>query len=261
MRRSELSDDLATWTVPGGRTKNHRVHVVPLPPLARDIIKPVDAHGDLVFTTNGRTSVSGFSKMKSRLDAKLKIAPWRIHDLRRTAATGMAEIGVAPHIVEAVPQSRSAVPRPVSLERTTGRHTSRRRRPRSSDGPITSRGSSRGNGQDRRYSSREEADVTRKYRIDYEALTRELPLSRSALEGSCVWNEGDAICRRGGRPATSESGWMRRDWANHESISWPDGKSADLEAEPAEDREATLRLAVQPRPRDHRPPSTVTSSR
>jgi integrase len=40
--------------------------------------------------------------MKRRLDIAMKIPPWRLHDLRRTAATGMAEIGVAPHIVEAV---------------------------------------------------------------------------------------------------------------------------------------------------------------
>ena len=101
MRRTELSEDLATWTIPGQRTKNHLVHVVPLPPMARNIIRSIDQHGDLVFTTNGRTSVSGFSKMKKRLDAKLKFAPWIIHDLRRTAATGMADIGIPPHIVEA----------------------------------------------------------------------------------------------------------------------------------------------------------------
>ena len=101
MRRSELSEDLATWTIPGNRTKNHRVHIVPLPPMTRDIVRGIDPHGDLIFTTNGKTPVSGFSKFKKRIDAKLKIAPWVIHDLRRTAATHMAEIGIAPHIVEA----------------------------------------------------------------------------------------------------------------------------------------------------------------
>ena len=43
----------------------------------------------------------GKSKIKKRLDAAVKTAPWRLHDLRRTCATGMAEIGVAPHVVEA----------------------------------------------------------------------------------------------------------------------------------------------------------------
>ena len=55
MRRSELSEDLATLTIPGQRTKNHRVHVVPLPPIARDVIRGIDPHGDLVFTTTGST--------------------------------------------------------------------------------------------------------------------------------------------------------------------------------------------------------------
>lgn len=77
MGRSELSDDLTKWTIPSARTKNKREHVVPLSPLARE-------------------------QVKDRLDARMKIPDWRFHDLRRTAATGMSEIGVPPHIVEAV---------------------------------------------------------------------------------------------------------------------------------------------------------------
>jgi integrase len=47
--------------------------------------------------------LSGWSKLKRRLDATMGggVPPWRLHDLRRTAATGMAEIGVLPHTVEA----------------------------------------------------------------------------------------------------------------------------------------------------------------
>ncbi|MHC2367451.1 integrase [Bradyrhizobium diazoefficiens] len=112
MRRSELSADGKMWTIPGERTKNHRTHDVPLSDLARQILSEVKSEGDLIFTTNGKTPISGWSKMKKRLDsamlhlsdAKLphKIKPiWRLHDLRRTSATGMAEIGILPHIVEA----------------------------------------------------------------------------------------------------------------------------------------------------------------
>jgi len=101
MRRAELSDDGATWTIPGARTKNKKTHVVPLSPLAREIISNVPGQADLIFTTTGTTPVSGWSKIKTRLDDAMKIPPWRLHDLRRTCATGMAEIGVAPHIVEA----------------------------------------------------------------------------------------------------------------------------------------------------------------
>ena len=103
LRWHELSEDGATWTIPSTRTKNWREHIVPLPSLARAIIAGVQrVEGDFVFTTTGESSVSGFSRMKVRLDDLMDIAPWRIHDLRRTCATGMAQIGIQPHIVEAV---------------------------------------------------------------------------------------------------------------------------------------------------------------
>jgi len=99
MMRAELTDDGATWNIPGVRTKNKRPHVVPLAPLARKLI--CTGSEGFVFTITGRSPVSGWSKIKRRLDENMKIPPWRLHDLRRTAATGMAEIGIAPHIVEA----------------------------------------------------------------------------------------------------------------------------------------------------------------
>ncbi len=102
MRRSEISDDGSTWTIPGERTKNKRVHVVALAPLARSILASVPTTGDIVFTTDGRTQLTCGSKIKARLDAAMTIPPWRFHDLRRTAATGMATIGIMPHVVEAV---------------------------------------------------------------------------------------------------------------------------------------------------------------
>jgi integrase len=104
MTRRELSEDGATWEIPGNRTKNKQAHIVPLSPLARDIlatVRPIAGQTSLVFTTTGRTPVSGWSKLKGRLDAAIKIEPWRLHDLRRSAATGMAELGIEPHIVEA----------------------------------------------------------------------------------------------------------------------------------------------------------------
>jgi integrase len=100
MRRAELDGDI--WAIPGERTKNRRPHVVPLSPLTRDILASVESIGEHVFSTNGRTPVVIGSKIKNRLDAAMAIEPWRLHDLRRTVATGMAELGVQPHIVEAV---------------------------------------------------------------------------------------------------------------------------------------------------------------
>jgi integrase len=104
MRHDELSEDGMQWMIPSNRTKNHRPHVVPLPPLARDILASVRRieNSDLVFTTTGKTPISGWSNVKIRLDALMGDLPhWIVHDLRRSTATHMAEIGIPPHIVEA----------------------------------------------------------------------------------------------------------------------------------------------------------------
>jgi integrase len=100
---SEVSDDCATITLPPARTKNRRPHILQLPHVASSLIAAQPRNGRYVFSRSGGiTPISGWSKAKERLDAVAGIAPWRIHDLRRTAATGMAEIAIAPHIVEAV---------------------------------------------------------------------------------------------------------------------------------------------------------------
>jgi integrase len=104
MRRAELSADLSVWTIPSSRTKNHRAHVVPLPPLARDLlgsVKQVASKEGYIFTLGGGAAVSiGSSKIKHRLDAAMKIPPWRLHDLRRSFVTGLAELGVRPDVIE-----------------------------------------------------------------------------------------------------------------------------------------------------------------
>ena len=102
MRFAELSDDFATWSIPGARTKNARPHVVALSPLAREVLASVRrVEGGLAFTTSGRTPISGWSKCKRRLDALMgSPPPWRLHDLRRTAASGMQRLGVRTEVVE-----------------------------------------------------------------------------------------------------------------------------------------------------------------
>lgn len=103
--RSELSDEGTVWNIPSTRTKNKKPHILPLSPQAQALIKSVKriSGSDFVFTLNGKAPISFGSRRKHALDAVMQPAqPWVIHDLRRTAATGMAEIGVSPHIVEAV---------------------------------------------------------------------------------------------------------------------------------------------------------------
>jgi integrase len=102
MRWEDIDLDAALWTLPREQTKSDRLHEVPLSPLALDILDAVPQTTDYVFTTTGSTPISGFSKAKIRSDSLSGITGWRVHDLRRTVASGMARIGVAPHVVEKV---------------------------------------------------------------------------------------------------------------------------------------------------------------
>lgn len=104
MRWSEVDLDAKQWVIPAERSKNGKPHVVPLSPYALDILHEVPRFldCDYVFTTTRNSPVSGFSKMLRRLSDGSQTSGWRLHDLRRTAASGMARAGVAPHVVEKV---------------------------------------------------------------------------------------------------------------------------------------------------------------
>lgn len=103
MRWSELDLQGAVWRLPAERTKNKRPHDVPLSATALEILAGVSVREgrDLLFG-EGKGGFSGFSKALEAFEARSGVTGWRIHDLRRTAATGMAGIGVLPHVVEAV---------------------------------------------------------------------------------------------------------------------------------------------------------------
>jgi integrase len=97
LRWDEVHDDAIA--LPGERTKNRRAHVIPLSDLAHNIIAAQPRRtGEFVF---GAQFVS-WAYGKKQLDGRLNLDHWTIHDIRRSVATGMAEIGVQPHIVEAV---------------------------------------------------------------------------------------------------------------------------------------------------------------
>jgi integrase len=104
MRWSELDLDARTWTIPGARAKNGKPHIVHLNPLAVELLDQVPRIVDqaLLFSGNGITPVSGFSSAKARLDAAMGAKDWVLHDLRRTATTGLARLGIAPHIADKV---------------------------------------------------------------------------------------------------------------------------------------------------------------
>ena len=105
MRWSEIDFEAATWSLPSERTKSNRAHTVPLTPAAVELLASLPKFGEgFVFPAQGRTetSFSGFSKCKTQFDQLARVTDWRLHDLRRTAATGMARLGVSPHVVERI---------------------------------------------------------------------------------------------------------------------------------------------------------------
>lgn len=105
MTWSEVDLDGAVWTIPGQRTKNGRPHVVHLSAAAREIIDTIPRLDGtaLLFTTNGKRSISGFSKGKKRLDDLCGVRDWTYHDIRRTFATRLTEsMGFTPVVVDRI---------------------------------------------------------------------------------------------------------------------------------------------------------------
>jgi integrase len=102
MRWSEI--DAGTWTLPAERSKNARGHTIALPAPALGIVESVPrSTRDHLFGDRAGVGFSSWALCKAALDRRLAGAakPWRLHDIRRTAATGMADLGIEPHIIEA----------------------------------------------------------------------------------------------------------------------------------------------------------------
>ena len=142
MTFGELAPERRLWVIPREKAKNNRAHEVALSERALAIVAWLKERRGriaelkdcpLIFTTNGKTPVSGFSNAKERLDAKMErlarkarglpeddaacrkalnpksgqdlprlVPEFILHDLRRTAATGMARLNIAPHVVDRV---------------------------------------------------------------------------------------------------------------------------------------------------------------
>lgn len=119
MRWQELDRAGATLTIPADRVKNRKAHIVPLSPLAiaeLDALAGVEGDDEpkwpsvgMVLTTTGKTAISGFTKAKRGLDAAVAelnggepLSQWRVHDIRRTVATGFQRLGIRFEVTEAV---------------------------------------------------------------------------------------------------------------------------------------------------------------
>jgi len=149
MTAGEINVDEGVWTIPRARAKNDQEHHVPLSDAVLAVLAAaprIAGEAGYLFTTNGRTAVSGFSKAKASVDDKMLAAgrkaaldagkdpdaitvpPWTWHDLRRTAASGMARLGQPVHVVEAVLNHRSGTIRGIAKVYNRYSHAEEKRR-------------------------------------------------------------------------------------------------------------------------------------
>jgi integrase len=98
----QLDVEKAVWVMPPEHAKNGKPHIVHLSEPAVRLIEGTPRLGSLVFSSNGTTLFQGFSKAKARLDRLFGVTDWTLHDLRRTAVSGMARLGVAPHVADKI---------------------------------------------------------------------------------------------------------------------------------------------------------------
>ena len=113
MRRSEFDLDAGTWTLPATRSKNGKPHTLPITPLMERIINSIPRRErDILFgQKNGFTS---WKFGKRALDQKLGLPAWTHHDIRRSVASRMGDIGIMPHIVEQILNHQSGTKRGVA---------------------------------------------------------------------------------------------------------------------------------------------------
>jgi integrase len=112
---SWFAPDLSKFTIPAERCKNGRPHELPVMPMMRSIIERVPrvVDRDSLFGHRG----DGFTlwdDRKKALDARCGVTGWTLHDIRRTVATGLGNLGIQPHVIEALLNHQSGSKRGVA---------------------------------------------------------------------------------------------------------------------------------------------------
>jgi integrase len=112
LAHSELRDldgPAPTWTLTKERSKNGRAHTLPLMPMALAIVRsaPRMASRDQLFGERAAEGFTTWGKSKAALDRRCGVRGWVVHDIRRSVATGMGDIGIAPHVIEQILNHRS----------------------------------------------------------------------------------------------------------------------------------------------------------
>jgi integrase len=98
----EISMGTRTWKLPSARTKNAKAHEVYLSDQAVAVLARANKTGKFVFSRSGTVPFQDFSLAKRELDQLCGVIGWRLHDLRRTCVSGMARLGIAPHVADKI---------------------------------------------------------------------------------------------------------------------------------------------------------------
>jgi integrase len=97
----EIDAEARTWCIPGDRTKNRKAHIVHLSEPAWRVISG-HLTGKYIFPTSTGRYFQAYSQSKRLLDELSGIRGWRLHDLRRTIVSGMARMGIPPHVADKI---------------------------------------------------------------------------------------------------------------------------------------------------------------
>ena len=102
MTWDEIDAASNTWTIPASRSKNRKSHIVHLSKQAQQVLGRADRSHPLVFATINGKRPQCFSQAKIELDRLSGVTGWQLHDLRRTVVSGMARLGIPPHVADKI---------------------------------------------------------------------------------------------------------------------------------------------------------------
>jgi integrase len=102
MTWGELNLHRRVWTLPKSRTKNAKEHAVHLSEQSMAVLLRTTVRGPFVFTVLGSKPFREFSRTKRQIDELSGVTGWRLHDLRRTCVSGMARLGIPPHVADKI---------------------------------------------------------------------------------------------------------------------------------------------------------------
>ena len=101
LKWDELDEKTRTWTIPGSRTKNKKAHIVHLSEPAWKVIEACSGQPYVFGTATGKR-FQQFGRGKRAIDKLCRVGGWRLHDLRRTIVSGMARLGIPPHVADKI---------------------------------------------------------------------------------------------------------------------------------------------------------------